>query len=79
MSMSKKDFISLADALRDSSFVGSQAMDEVLDMLASWCATQNPRFMRDRWIDYVHGNCGPNGGAVKHWPAVEAHEIGEIK
>ena len=33
--------------------------------LADWCALQNPNFKRDRWLDYIAGKCGKNGGAVK--------------
>lgn len=31
--------------------------------LAAFCAAQNPAFDRGRWLDYVAGKCGPNGGA----------------
>jgi hypothetical protein len=64
--MTKKTFIALADALRehnrtlgtdDVAFDGSH-----LDALADFCAAQNPRFNRERWLGYIAGECGPNGG-----------------
>jgi hypothetical protein len=59
--MTKKDFIELADCIkRDGSFT----MDQV-QVLARFCRTQNSAFMEGRWMDYVKGECGPNGGAVK--------------
>lgn len=33
--------------------------------LAAFCAEQNPRFMRERWLGYVRGENGPRGGEVK--------------
>lgn len=75
MSMSKKDFIALADTVRELQGVawkvlpndpGSvQFMNALRDELAKFCACQNPRFMRDRWLAYIAGECGPNGGAIK--------------
>lgn len=35
------------------------------DALADFCARQNPRFNRERWLGYINGECGPSGGAVK--------------
>jgi hypothetical protein len=36
--------------------------------LADFCAEQNDRFNRKRWLGYVHGACGPCGGEVKARP-----------
>jgi hypothetical protein len=66
--MSKKDFIALADVIKAYNnepkfrlgFCPSQ-----LDALADFCQAQNPAFKRDRWLAYIAGECGPNGGAVK--------------
>jgi hypothetical protein len=66
--MSKKDFIALADAIRQHNrYPGnSVAFDEhQLATLAEFCKSQNPAFKRDRWLDYIAGRCGPNGGTVK--------------
>jgi len=71
MSMSTKDFIALADAIR--SYNRYAASDnrprfgiEHLDCLADFCRSQNSNFMRGRWMDYIDGECGPNGGAIKN-------------
>ena len=39
--------------------------DIMRDALADFCQAQNSNFKRDRWIDYINGECGPNGGKVK--------------
>lgn len=71
--MSKKDFIALANAIRqwNAKFDGNE--DETthpfdsyqLECLATFCKERNPNFKWDRWMDYIAGNCGPNGGSVK--------------
>lgn len=63
--MTKKDFISLADVIRWLDHMGSGLTTEQLGTLADWCAQQNPAFKRRRWLDYIDGLCGPNGGALK--------------
>ena len=74
MSMSKQDFVALADAIRLELCGGRMVDDEstpdipvskVMGTWASFCKRQNPNFMRERWIDYIAGECGPNGGAIK--------------
>lgn len=73
MAMSKKDFIALADAIRESAATGQgQLASEVvlwsrnhLRVLADFMHTQNPRFNENRWFGYLYGECGPNGGSVK--------------
>lgn len=72
--MTKKHFIALADAFRrsrtyvgDGPFLNNQSMRQ-------WCADReavatelmiaNPRFNRNRWMDYIDGKCGPNGGKL---------------
>jgi hypothetical protein len=64
--MTKKHFIALADMLKDwEHAVGEHRMWEQLrDRLADFCASQNPRFDRALWLDYIAGKCGPNGGKV---------------
>jgi hypothetical protein len=75
MSMSKKDFIALADEIREHNRVAENALihtgvpgitpfrSEHLAMLAAFCKSQNPAFMRDRWLGYIAGTNGKNGGA----------------
>lgn len=71
MSMSKKDFIALADVVKGlepefQSSAGSR-YDWVImrDRIAAFCAAQNPAFNRERWFAYIAGECGPNGGKVE--------------
>jgi len=78
--MSKKDFIALADALRlteptYSDSILKESQTDVMIRHAQWvrdirtiadvCAATNPQFKRDRWMDYINGECGPNGGKPK--------------
>ena len=70
--MTKQHFIALADTLRDLAPTGERMTDAAIEQydmtvraLADFCATQNPVFNRERWLAYVAGECGPNGGAVK--------------
>ena len=63
--MTKKHFIALADKIRTYSEWGVGFSESEIEVLAEFCQEQNPRFNRDRWIDYVHGRCGKNGGKVK--------------
>jgi hypothetical protein len=65
--MTKKHFIALADALRDyGQHVSSKPdWEALLHQMADFCTSQNPRFDRARWLGYIEGECGPNGGAVK--------------
>jgi hypothetical protein len=34
------------------------------DRLADFCASQNGKFDRARWLGYIAGDNGPNGGKV---------------
>lgn len=59
--MNKKILIALANHVRASGrFDATQVAS-----LADFCVAQNPAFKRDRWIKYVAGQCGPNGGEKK--------------
>lgn len=68
--MSKKHFIALADSLRSvlwmpPGFVAfsPDQREAIMIELADWCANQNPKFNRERWLGYIKGECGPNGGS----------------
>ena len=70
--MTKKHFIALANVARDfrgsiNWYDPSDSIDvqTVINRLADFCQSQNPNFKRDRWLDYIAGKCGKNGGAVK--------------
>lgn len=56
MSMSKKDFIALADVLRATRPVGQTQLslwETLCDELADYCKRQNSAFKRERWFDYI--------------------------
>lgn len=65
--MTKKHFIALADMVKfDNSFTQGIAWDSVqINRLADFCEAVNPRFNRERWLAYIKGECGKNGGKVK--------------
>lgn len=72
--MSKKNFIALADAIREHNRVFANRGDraqiftaEQLATLAEFCGAQNSAFKRELWINYVDGACGPNGGTVAQY------------
>lgn len=59
--VTKKDFIALADALRGNGV--NEFEPKVLEIIARHFAATYPRFFnKARWLAYVHGECGPNGG-----------------
>ena len=77
--MTKKHFIELADWLRKPGMIPGSirhalgdhpelldpVMDALISDLASFCCDQNHRFDRQRFIGYIKGENGPNGGRVK--------------
>lgn len=75
MSMSKKDFIALADSIKlhnsleTVSSVRGAASEKFTNLqvltLANFCARSNPHFDRAKWLGYLNGENGPSGGAVK--------------
>lgn len=67
--MTKKTLIALADVIiasapQDRSAQGAFSRSAILE-LANFCASQNPAFKRQRWLDYIDGKCGKNGVKVK--------------
>ena len=69
MSMSKKHFIALAEAIRLHQQAARQQQanlfeDDQLQMLERWMRSENSNFNQVRWRGYVEGRCGPNGGEV---------------
>ena len=67
MSMSKQDFVALADAIREHNRYEDMPKftEDHLNTLILFCRRQNSAFMQDRWMDYIAGKCGKNGGAIK--------------
>ena len=74
MSMSKRDFIALADALRaekpGDNWNPNKKTQWELDVkaIANVCAASNPRFKQERWMSYIAGECGKNGGRLATEP-----------
>lgn len=68
MAMSKQDFIALADAIRnvnDGTNGAEPFTANQVYALAAFCGRQNDRFNCSRWLSYIAGKCGPNGGTIK--------------
>jgi hypothetical protein len=61
--VSKKHFIALAKYLRDTEGYCEAFTPAQLEHLANFCHAQNCNFKRERWLDYIAGKCGKNGGA----------------
>lgn len=66
--MTKKDFIALADTIREANNNTPNGNPEAfgeyaIDRLADFCQSQNPLFNRQLWLDYIAGKCGPGGKA----------------
>jgi hypothetical protein len=64
--MTKKHFIALADSIKERNnnpdaepFTISQ-----IQFVADFCQSQNPNFNRARWMGYIAGTNGKNGGKV---------------
>ena len=67
--MSKKHFIALADDIREHNRCAVNNGEipftpDQISVLATFCKRQNYNFNRERWLDYIAGECGPNGGKV---------------
>lgn len=63
--MTKKQFIALADFISDAEGTHKSFTDVQIEYLADFCHSQNPAFKRERWLEYIKGNCDPNGGKMK--------------
>ena len=62
--MTKKNFIALADVIRREQSGDDNFTQRQLDILADFCRKQNPQFNRERWLGYIAGENGKNGGKV---------------
>jgi hypothetical protein len=66
--MSKKHFIAIANAIKEHNrtdvTVSGRFRTAHLNTLAAVFKQLNPKFDRDRWLGYIAGDNGPNGGAV---------------
>ena len=59
--MSKKRFIALADAVKNGTALTTLTQVQI-EALADFYQAQNPNFNRDRWLGYIAGANGKNGG-----------------
>lgn len=62
--MTKKHFIALADRINETKDIVKFSTFH-LGVLADFCKSQNPHFNEERWLSYIAGECGPNGGTIK--------------
>jgi hypothetical protein len=67
--MNKKHFIALADTIREIDrrdaeygFSKEELRKVFLLELGNFCMAQNHNFDRERWLGYIAGTNGPNGG-----------------
>ena len=66
--MTKQHFIALADTIRAHNINTQNPSDQFgerqIAVLAGFCEGMNPRFNRQRWLGYIAGTNGKNGGKV---------------
>jgi len=72
--MTKKHFIALADAIREHNealiinrnpgYTTCMFNESQIDAIATFCEEENPQFNRERWLGYIAGTNGKNGGKV---------------
>lgn len=68
MSMSKKDFTAIADGIKEHNRINGRYSDfeeDQLEALMDVFKKIDPASDRERWLNYIAGTHGPNGGAVK--------------
>jgi len=65
--MTSKSMIRLADAIKAHNKLGPAETfrSTHLYALCNWMTKENPKFNVDRWIGYLRGKCGPQGGKRK--------------
>jgi len=56
--MTKKHFIALANHIKNS--LPYVYTPQTIESLADFCMTQNTRFDRDKWLNYIAGLRSPN-------------------
>jgi hypothetical protein len=69
--MNKRHFVALADVIRNYNLRNRKTNiypfdNQQINLLADFCQSQNENFNRERWLAYIAGECGPNGGKVAH-------------
>ena len=68
--MTKKHFIELANVISEhnrcsvnNDHYTAFTVDQI-GALADFCRSQNYNFKGERWVNYIAGKCGPNGGKL---------------
>lgn len=68
--MTKKQFIALADHIKRENAANPDNppfSGHAIEKLSAFCKASNPQFNKWRWLRYIRGECGPNGGSInKH-------------
>lgn len=74
--MTKKNLIALADAIREHNNTkkSTRFFNEQLESIADALAAMNPQFKRERWLGYIAGTNGSNGGQKEHQTAAQKAE-----
>ena len=62
--MTQKHYIALINHIKDSKYF-DRFTPAVMETLADFYETENPRFSRDIFLGYFAGTCGPSGGKRK--------------
>ena len=63
--ITKKELIALGQFIKDGRDSDYGLTDRQVEKLAVFLNTRNPRFMVRRWVGFVKGLNGPNGGRVR--------------
>lgn len=61
MSMTKQDFVRLADYVRDTAQYCEPFTQKQVEHLANYCHATNPLFKRQTWLDYIESKIDENG------------------
>lgn len=69
--MTKKDYIAIGWGIQEVAYGGryvngafNETLEEVISMLCRVFKQDNPEFNTNHFRDFVHGECGPNGGKL---------------
>jgi hypothetical protein len=58
--VTKKNLVVLADYIKNTN--SEPFTEDQIARLADFCQSQNPNFNRERWLGYIAGTNGKNGG-----------------
>jgi hypothetical protein len=62
--MRKKELIAFGHWLRENRVAFGFSVSQI-EWIADYLSTRNARFHRERWVGFVYGRNGPNGGRVR--------------